>query len=72
MKQALLDYNQHDCEALELVANRLIELYRTAPSEGKSIQADVVLASELKWQSPYGFKRNAFALRNSSIGRRPS
>jgi transposase-like protein len=44
------------------VANRLIELHRTAPSEGKSIKADVVLASELKWKSPYGFKRNEFAL----------
>jgi predicted RecB family nuclease len=61
LKQALVDYNRHDCEALELVTNRLIELYRTAPSEGKSLQTDVVLASELKWKSPYGFKRNTFA-----------
>jgi Transposase IS66 family/RNase_H superfamily len=61
VKQALLDYNGHDCEALELVANRLVELHRTAPSEGKSLQTDVVLASELKWESPYGFKRNTFA-----------
>jgi predicted RecB family nuclease len=61
VKQALLDYNRHDCEALELVADRLVELHRTAPSEGNSSQTGVVLASELKWQSPYGFKRNTFA-----------
>jgi predicted RecB family nuclease len=61
LKQALLDYNRHDCEALELVANRLVEVHRTAPSEGKSLQTDVVLASELKWKSPYGFKRNTFS-----------
>jgi predicted RecB family nuclease len=61
VKQALLDYNRQDCEALELVANRLVELHRTAPSDGKSLQPDVVLASEMEWKSPYGFKRNAFA-----------
>jgi hypothetical protein len=43
------------------VTNKLIELHRTGPSEGKSLQTDVVLVSELKWKSPYGFKRNAFA-----------
>ncbi len=61
VKQALLDYNRQDCEALELVASRLVELHRTAPSEGRSLQTDVVLASEMKWESPYRFKRNAFA-----------
>jgi predicted RecB family nuclease len=61
VKQALLDYNRHDCEALELVADRLIELHRNVPSEGKSSQTGVVLASELEWKSPYGFKRNTFA-----------
>lgn len=59
--QALLDYNRHDCEALELVADKLVKLHRIAPSEGKSSQTGVVLASELKWKSPYGFKRNTFA-----------
>ena len=28
IKQALLDYNREDCEALELVANRLVDLHR--------------------------------------------
>ena len=48
-------------EQLEhVVSDRLIELHRNAPSEGKSSQTGVVLASELKWKSPYGFKRNEF------------
>jgi predicted RecB family nuclease len=62
VKQALLDYNRQDCEALELVASRLVELDRSAPSESRSLQTDVVLASEIKWESPYKFKRNAFAI----------
>src|SRR5262245_6206097 len=59
-KQALLDYNRHDCEALELVANRLIDLYRARPANGKSSQGELVLTSDLKRESPYNFKRNEF------------
>jgi predicted RecB family nuclease len=55
-KQALIDYNRQDCEALELVANRLIDLHRMAP------QNEVVRTSEMKWESPYRFGRIAFAL----------
>jgi predicted RecB family nuclease len=55
-KQALIDYNRQDCEALELVANRLIDLHRTGP------QKEVVRTSEMKWESPYRFGRIAFAL----------
>ena len=37
MKQALIDYNRQDCEALELVTNRLIDLHRKArPSRSRS------------------------------------
>ena len=60
LKQTLLDYNQKDCEALELVANSLVDLNRAAPADGKSSQIEVILASDLKRQSPYGFKRNEF------------
>jgi predicted RecB family nuclease len=55
-KQALIDYNRQDCEALELVASRLIDLHRTGP------QNEVVHTSEIKWESPYHFGRIAFAL----------
>jgi predicted RecB family nuclease len=63
-KQALLDYNRKDCEALELVANRLVELHRTTPLQDKSSRTDVVLASEMTRERPFQFRfgRNAFAL----------
>jgi predicted RecB family nuclease len=60
LKQALLDYNRQDCEALELVANRLVDLRRAAPADGKSSEREVVLTSDMKRESPYGFKRNEF------------
>jgi len=59
-KQALVDYNQQDCEALELLANRLVELCRAAPSQGTSSQSEVVRTSDIKHETPYRFKRNAF------------
>ena len=62
VKQALLDYNGQDCEALELVANRLVDLRRAAPAGGRSSQREVVLTSDMKRESPYHFGRIAFAL----------
>jgi predicted RecB family nuclease len=59
-KQALLDYNRQDCEALDLVANRLVHLHLATPADGKSSQREVVLTSDMKRESPYGFKRNEF------------
>ena len=53
MKQALLDYNRQDCEALELVANRLVDLHREAPADGKSSQSEVVRTSDMKRENPY-------------------
>ena len=62
VKQTLLDYNRQDCEALELVANRLVDLHRVAPPDAKSSQREVVLTSDMKRESPYRFGRIAFAL----------
>jgi predicted RecB family nuclease len=61
VKQALLDYNRQDGEALELVANSLVDLHRGAPADGKLLQKEVILTSNLKRESPYGFGRNEFA-----------
>jgi hypothetical protein len=36
-KQTLLDYNRQDCEALELVANRVVDLHRAAPAKRKVV-----------------------------------
>jgi len=61
-RQALIDYNQQDCKALELVAKTLIELHRDTSAEGNVPRSDVTLASEMKRQSLYHFQRNKFAL----------
>ena len=62
-KEALLDYNRKDCEALELVANSIVDLHRAVPANGRLSQNDVILASEMKRESPFPlrFGRNAFA-----------
>jgi predicted RecB family nuclease len=61
-KQTLLTYNSQDCHALETVAAKLIELHRASPQgEGMSLDG-VVHTARLKWEHPYGFKRNTFAL----------
>ena len=60
VKQTLLDYNRQDCEALELVADRLVDLHDAAPASAKPSQREVVLTSDMKRESPYGFKRNEF------------
>jgi predicted RecB family nuclease len=59
-KQALLDYNREDCEALELVATRLVDLRRAATADTQSLLKDVVRTSDMKRESPFGFKRNDF------------
>ncbi len=62
VKQMLMDYNRQDCEALELLANGLVDLHRAAPPNGKPSQGKVILTSDMKWEGPYGFKRNEFVL----------
>src|SRR5262249_43757175 len=60
-KQALIDYNQQDCEALELVTNQLVGLHRAAAGDDSSSQKhEVVRISEVKSGDPYQFKRNEF------------
>jgi predicted RecB family nuclease len=66
-KQALLDYNRQDCEALELVANRLVDLHRAAPVDSQSTDGDVVRTSDMKPESPFRFKRNEFVLPEMEI-----
>jgi len=62
LKQALLTYNAQDCEAAEVVANKLIELNQASPHfAGGSPLDGVVHTANLKREHPYGFKRNAFS-----------
>ena len=67
VKQTLLDYNRQDCEALELLANRLVDLHHTALRNAKSSQGEVILTSDMKRQSPYGFGRNEFVFPEMEI-----
>jgi predicted RecB family nuclease len=60
LKRTLLDYNRQDCEALELLTNRLIDLNAAAPPDGKPSQDEVVLTSDMKREGSYLFKRNNF------------
>ena len=59
-KQALLDYNQQDCEALEIVTGKIVELYCAARSDGP--QRHVVRTSDMKREGQFGFKRVNFVL----------
>jgi hypothetical protein len=60
VKQSLLIYNANDCEALEVVANKLLQLQRLSQNSEES--PDIVFTASLKWKHPFGFKRNKFAL----------
>src|SRR5262249_11719655 len=46
LKHTLLDYNRQDCEALELVTNRLVDLHHTALPNDKVSQGEVALTSD--------------------------
>jgi transposase-like protein len=59
-RQALLDYNRQDCDALQIVANRLVDLHCAAPCSDRLPRGEVVRTSDMKRESPYGFKRNEF------------
>jgi hypothetical protein len=63
LKQALLDYNRQDCEAIAFLTRILADLHALAPSDSKPLQGAAVLTSNIKRESPYGlFKRVQFAL----------
>jgi predicted RecB family nuclease len=59
-KHALVDYNRQDCEALQIVADKLVDLHRAAFDTDRSPQSEVVRTSDMKRESPYGFKHNEF------------
>jgi predicted RecB family nuclease len=62
LAQALVDYNRQDSEALEFLAKKLIDLHHAAPNDSYLRQQKVVLTSDMKRESPYGFKTNQFVL----------
>lgn len=60
-KSSLLTYNTEDCEAVEAVTKKLIELHRAPGGGGDPPLNEVVDTEKMKWEHPYGFKRNTFA-----------
>ena len=60
-KLSLLTYNAEDCKALDVVANKLVELTQAFSNAGSSPPEGVVNTTTLKREHPYGFKRNTFA-----------
>jgi len=60
-KSSLLIYNAEDCEAVSVVAKRLIELHRAAAETKPLLSNEVVDTAKMKWEHPYRFKRNTFA-----------
>ena len=67
VKQRLLDYNRQDCEAAEFLANTLVNLRRATPPDSNYPQRQVILTSEIKRETLYGFKRNEFVLPNMEV-----
>jgi len=61
VKTALLTYKEEDCQALEIVTNKVIELYRSSPENETASINNVVHTDRMKRDRPCGFKRNTFS-----------
>lgn len=60
-KQALLTYNAQDCEAVGVLASKLVELHQASLQTGGASLDGFVDTAKMKWEHPHGFKRNIFA-----------
>jgi predicted RecB family nuclease len=60
LKENLQDYNRQDCEALDLLANKLIDLSIGFQNRASSATGEVALTSNMKGRESYRFKRNEF------------
>jgi predicted RecB family nuclease len=60
VKQALFTYNAEDCAALEAVAHKLLDLREGSPQAGVPFHGEAVDTTKMKWERPYGFKKNTF------------
>jgi len=59
-KQSLLTYNAQDCEAVEVLASKLVEIHQASLETGRLSLDGVVDTARIKWEHPYGFKKNIF------------
>ncbi len=60
-KQALLIYNSQDCHAVEALSNAILKLSQKSLLAAGPSCGEVIDVAKLKWEHPYGFKRNVFA-----------
>ena len=56
----LITYNAEDCKALDTAVIKLIELQPSSTGDKKSVPDGIIDTTKLKWEHPYGFKRNNF------------
>jgi predicted RecB family nuclease len=61
-KQALLTYNGQDCEAVGVLASKLVELHQASLQTGGASLDGVVDTARMRRENPHGFKRNIFVL----------
>jgi len=61
-KRALLTYNGQDCEAVGVLASKLVELHQASLQTGGASLDGVVDTATMKREHPHGFKRNIFVL----------
>jgi predicted RecB family nuclease len=61
-QEKLIRYNAEDCEALEVVTQKVLSLRHPETTTEETIEKDVVDISNQKREHPYGFKRNSFII----------
>ncbi len=59
-RQKLISYNADDCTALDVVMQGVLALHATQSGLQSAEEHDVIDTAKLKWEHPYGFKRNTF------------
>ena len=61
-QEKLIRYNAEDCEALEVVARKVLTLQYPQSGSEVSNEKEIVDISKQKREHPYGFKRNTFLI----------
>ena len=59
-KQQLIRYNREDCEALEMVTQKLLEMQKHDTEKVNSNSDEIIDITSMKHESPYKLKRNTF------------
>lgn len=59
-KQQLVRYNSEDCEALELVTQKLLEMQKCKTEKANSNTDEIIDITNMKRESPYKLKQNTF------------